>query len=331
MHDTHSLESELPAPAVYFPIRGGRYDVHPALSRLGTDFGNGAADGCLTQFDRRFPAFRANKIAARAERFAKYVADDDFAPDVQEAVARLLAARLVSEHPTLFTRSDEATLRCHLTGEILRFDSQMRLVAAEGSQATAPLYRDAFDALCCQIPEDIAIVRRTPDRGDWIAALHVCAPSAWAPEEKIGRTWDATHAPVPGMEKSRAAARGLVAAMIEREPTVRFTWSLQFGERLNDHPEPPPGISPAAWRPRVPAPDAEEPFTFRVERQVIWGMPEVDAALFAIRVHHTPFSTLRADTPRCTALRSALLSLSLESRAYKSLTEGLDAVLALLE
>ena len=53
----------------------------------------------------------------------------------------------------------------------------------------------SFNSFCQGVCEDIAIVRCSPERGDWSAALHICAPSHWAPEEKLGKGYAATHAP----------------------------------------------------------------------------------------------------------------------------------------
>jgi hypothetical protein len=186
-----------------------------------------------------------------------------------------------------------------------------------------------MDALACQFPEDIAVVCRDAASGeDWLAKLHLCAPSHWAAADKIGTSWTVTHAPVPGMERSRSAASSLVRVMIEREPTVRFTWGIEFDDRLNHHPQPPPDTEAAVWNRRRRDPACREPFFLRVERQVIWGLPAVNAAIFTIRIYHTPASALLSDSERRSALHSALLSMSTESVVYKGLTGCLDEVLA---
>lgn len=205
----------------------------------------------------------------------------------------------------------------------------MEVISADS--AVVPTYADSLDALCCQFPEDLAIICRDPTTGDdWLAFLHLCAPFHWAGEEKIGRSWSATHTPVPGMEKSRQAARSLVGVMIEREPAVRFTWGIEFDDRLNHHPAPSPGSDAGLWNRRGQNLAESEPFYLRVERQVIWGLPAVDAAVFTIRVSHTPGSALRADTTKREALQKALLSMNDESRHYKGLTDCWEEVLAYL-
>jgi hypothetical protein len=132
------------------------------------------------------------------------------------------------------------------------------------------------------------------------------------------------------MEKSRSAARSIVSIMVEREPTVRFTWGIEWDDRLNQHPETPPASDDAMRDLPVPQDMPPEPFYLRVERQVIWGLPEVNAAVFTVRVYQTPASVLRADRANREALHSALLSMSLESRQYKGLAGRSDEILSYL-
>jgi dimethylamine monooxygenase subunit A len=308
---------DLSSPARYFPIRNGRYDVTPGLFPLAQSFGNGAMDGQLFQIDREWSRYRTNKDICRAERFNKYVCYDDFATPVFVTACRLIADRLVTEHPDLFAiemQSDGSSiLSCRLTGETLAFDPAGHL-----QPGSAPGYADMFDALCCQIQEDIAIVRRTPERGDWICALHLCAPSHWAAEDKVGRNFTVTHGPVPGFEKVAAAAAALTEAILTRGPFVRFTWGIAFDNRLNCHPDEPRGVfDPATVH-------------FRMERQTLYRLPDVEAYLFAIRVYVYPLREIRSGEAQRDALISALLSMSPESRRYKSLETSFDDVLAFL-
>ncbi|HEU4751688.1 MAG TPA: heme-dependent oxidative N-demethylase subunit alpha family protein, partial [Armatimonadota bacterium] len=180
-----------------------------------------------------------------------------------------------------------------------------------------------------QVPEDLAVVRTSPERGEWLAAVHVCAPSHWAPAEKLGRDFPGVHAPVPGFERVNAAAPALVEAMVRRGPFVRFGWGISGDDRLNHHPEPPEGISREAWHPQ-PFTGPGEPFYVRVERQVLWGLPEVGASLFAIRLSFVPAGEIRADPRLREGLRSALRSMSPASRAYKGLAGCCEEIIGWL-
>jgi len=336
----------LPHPARYFPIRGGRYDVAPALRPLGTPFGNGAADEQVFQLDDRFPEFRENKLRCREERPGKHVGFWEYEPEVARAFGRFLTDRLTAEHPEHFSVSDDGgrrTLQCRLTEECLVFDEEMRLRSASGDDL--PDYAGSFDALCCQVQEDIAIVSTTltptpqrpntptpqhPNTSNWLSAYHICAPSHWAPEEKVGRDFATIHAPVPGIEAVNRAARTMVDAMVNRGPFVRFVWGIETTPTLNHHPEPPCGISPGEWaQPRFD-PQRECPFVLRVERQVTWGLPEAGAAVFTIRLHHVPATEIRANPAERDALRSAIASMSPESRVYKGVAAHADQLIAWL-
>ncbi len=313
--------------ARYFPLRApSRYEVSPGLRLLSeADFGNGPADARLFQIDEGWARFRANKTACRRESLNKYVAQDGFRALVASAVTRLFLDRLTGDYADLFAAERSAngggtTLFCRLTGERLTFDENLRLLSAESDGF--PPYRDAFDALCSQVPEDVAVVQTSPERGNGIAALHLCAPSHWSAQSKIGKDFSATHAPVPGMEKSRRApaSDALVDAMVFRGPWVRFAWGLSANDRLNHHPDPPPDFDPAAWRDAMFDANADPPFFFRVERQVLWGLPDVGAAVFAIRVYHVAATELSLD--KRARLRDALAGMNAASRAYKGLGDG---------
>jgi hypothetical protein len=119
--------------------------------------------------------------------------------------------------------------------------------------------------------------------------------------------------------------------MVEKGPYVRFVWGFATDSRLNHHPEPPPGEDPGVWRGRSFHPDRpESPFTLRVERQVLLGLPELSASLFAIRVLFIPGERVRARPEWRELLLGALRSMTPESRSYKGLDGSFDEVVAWL-
>ena len=191
-----------------------------------------------------------------------------------------------------------------------------------------PPYIDSLDALACQIHEDLALVSRRTDGSDWLAAVHLCCPNHWAAEEKVGRDFAQVHAPVAGMGPLNQRSADLVRAMIERGPYMRFAWGLGTDTRLNHHPEPPPGIPPADWQGRHF--DPEHPRLFvRVERQVLWGFPQQEAALFTIRTYFRDCARL---TPQeRTQLRLAISSMTPQTLAYKGLAAHRDPILEWLK
>ncbi len=342
----------LAAPACYFPLEKGVYEVVAGLRALGTDFGNGAADERVFQIDREFPGYRKNKLQCRAERLGKYYATADYATDVEQAVTRFLVSRLTCEYPQLFSFDRQAgsmsVLCCALTSEELIFDREMRLIEVRGAEdvvvdaadkgkedkvAVVPPYASAFDALCSQVQEDVAVVQRAPDRTDHLSAIYLCSPSHWAAEDKIGKDFRFIHQPVPGIERVNQTSAALVDAMIKRGPYVRFAWGIAADERLNQHPSmPSAGLTSDDWRGQIfQSEQTDAPFVLRVERQVLCGLPEANAAIFTIRVYFVSGALIRSDPRKRDLLRAALLSMTPESRAYKGLKNCLPELIAWLD
>lgn len=314
------------APAEYFPLARGRYEIRPGLSRLGTDFGNGARDGHIFQLDREFHAYRTAKLAARAEELGKYHPAGLLDVPARAAVNRLVAKRLVDEHPDAFALAQhegERRLDCHLSGEGLRFAPDWTWLGLEGPQP-APPYRSGLDALAAQVQEDLAVVQLSPDGSDRVAALHLCFPNHWAAAEKIGRDFSATHRPVADIEPIIRHSAKLVRTMVEKGPFVRFAWGLATDTRLNHHPDPPPGAGLGVWTGRRF--DPERPRLFlRIERQTTMGLPALGCALFTIRTYFTDCAGLAPERRR--RLASAIASMSAQSLAYKGLADSRAAIL----
>ena len=326
----NETDNELPNPVRYTPFRSGRYSVAPNLRPLDTDFGNGPADRQLFQFDREFVAYRENKLACRRERLDKYVPPLLLTAAESAAVTHLLLEHLTLEHPARFdlTKAGPGAHRlcCRLTGESLLFDESLTLGVVEGG-SPVPAYRDSWDALGCQVQEDLAVVRRREDGSDQLVALHICAPSVWRPGEKLGHDFRAVHAPVPGMESSILAAPSLIQAAVERGPFVRFVWGLSGSDRLNQHPDPPPGIPATEWRSPTFRPGQDPPVYVRIERQVLWGIPEANLLLFAIRLYRIPAADVRREPELRAALAEALVSMPEASRIYKGVAATHETIL----
>ncbi len=244
------------------------------------------------EFDTLWPSIRANKTQHLPGRVLRH----DLSDEVAEAVVIELAARAAREWPEYFTLGE--TLECRLTGEVVSRDA------------------DGLDAMAMSLPCDLAVVRREGER-DWSAYLHVCAPSHWRPEDKIGLPFVATHAPIPHFEKINAAATGLVEAMVSRGPWVRFVWGCETDTELDHHPDRAPGRA-----------FAEKPFVVRVERQVLIPMPEHGASIFLIGVAFVDRETVLADETLWMPLKAALAGMSPQAREYKGVALEFDSLMA---
>jgi hypothetical protein len=325
------LIKKLPVPARYFPLDKGVYEVAPNLRSFGMDFGNGAQDQKVFQFDSQFGMFRKNKLDCRAERLGKYFCTHRLSAELEAGVCDFIANRLILDWPDLFKlelKADRKFLHCSLTEEILVFDNSWNWIEAIDSQVK-PIYVSGIDALCSQIQEDIALTSRTEQEEEgWLSALHLCSPSHWAPESKIGKSFSAVHAPIAGVEKMNRSAAQLVDGSIRKGPYVRFVWGFGTDKRLNHHPEPAPGFEPGLWRGRSFQKESEQsPFILRLERQLIYGLAAFNAYFFAIHVYFIDGQEIRANEKEKGLLRSALLSMNSANLEYKGLSECLQDVI----
>ena len=326
----------LPVPARYFPLEKGVYEVAPGLRTLGTSLGNGEKDSLVFQLDQEFPAYRDNKLKCRAERLGKYYQTHDFSEAVNQAVICFMVERLAQEHSKFFEITLEPSgitqLLCHLTGEKLCFDKQWNPTQITGPSGSPAPYVSAYDALCSQVQEDMAVLCSNSERAEWLAAIHLCSPSHWAAEDKIGKNFFQIHAPVAGIEKMNRSAPSLVDAMINKGPYVRFVWGFATDRQLNHHPVPPPGVPMEKWRGRsFNAAATQSPFTLRVERQVIYGLPAVNASIFTVRVYFIDGNDIRANPTERAQLRSSLLSMTPEHRIYKGLDKSMNEIIDWLD
>ena len=168
-----------------------------------------------------------------------------------------------------------------------------------------------FSNIAMQIQEDIAIHRLGDDR-DWLAATHICFPSGWLPDEKIGRSFSEIHEPIPGFNLK--TSRKMVEAMVYNGPFERFVWSPVFEDRINFHPSTPKKKF-----------DPSNPCVFvKVERQLTIGFPEHRASLFVMRQF-----LIRDDIDKL-ALAESLKSMTQEQRVYKGISENFNELVAWL-
>ncbi len=282
----------LPEPARFTPWTKGVFGVTPSLKPLGTPYGNGQRDANWFLLDDRRDEFLQSKALAIAENREKYIRISDMSREVQTAATDAIAGRLSLEYPALSKSAAEADL----------------------------------DGLAMLVQEDICVIRAEEGR-DWLAFAHLCSPSHWRAGDKVGQPFFDVHKVIPGIEKMNQAAAGLVGAMIHKGPFVRFAWTVESDTRPNHHPDPPPGEDPRAWQGRD---FSAGRFWVRVERQVIWGLPAVGAAIFTIKLCHMPDHEILNDPFLLETLRSTLLSMSEETREYKGLARDWNRLLSLL-
>lgn len=149
-------------------------------------------------------------------------------------------------------------------------DKKTYEVICEFMHYQTKIKKSNFEEMAMNLQEDIAIHKVSKEK-DWLASCHICFPSGWYPEEKIGKSFDEIHKPIPGMNLKNSA--GVVKSMVNNGPFVRFVWGICHERQLSQHPS----IPSKEFDPKNPK------VWVKVERQVTVGFKEIDASLFVIR------------------------------------------------
>jgi Protein of unknown function (DUF3445) len=138
-------------------------------------------------------------------------------------------------------------------------------------------------------------------------------PSSWALPEKIGRTLHETHAPVPDLnpqlgERIRTALDRLpLGAAWERE-----NWGLSRSCERDQHPD-------RILR-RLDETVEPDELWLRVERQVLYRLPQTGGILFGIRVEIIPWHEIVQSEGARAGLRRSLETMPAEIASYKGLS-----------
>lgn len=155
------------------------------------------------------------------------------------------------------------------------------------------------------VQEDLCVLVRDDT---WrLQAACVCFPSRWRLADKIGRTLDQIHAPVPGYgEKLSGPTTGAFDRLGDGRSYWRLNWTV-----LDD-----PGLhQPGAARQLVPA--HVDQWYFRVERQTIRRLPETGAIVFTIRNYVTSVRDLCATPEFSEQLTRGIDSAPVRMKEYK--------------
>ncbi len=301
----------------YLPFLNGKYSVAPGL--LPVEKATNANDKLIFQFDEHYDDYIENKNICRKENIHKYYCEKDLPAETSVTVNYYIANRLLKEHPAYFSLTEENrkyVFTNHKLNEELRWNKDWVDVESNHHH-----YLSLFDALCCQAQDDFAICQFEGEK-DWMSAIHLCAPNHWAAADKIGRTFDIVHAPVPGMEKTLQSYTKMLQSIIHKGPFTRFAWGVSTDKRLNHHPIPPHNINQEEWHGRKLG-ETNKIFV-RTERQNLIGFPDVNAFLFTIRTYFYDVKSLSYEEKN--ALFDAVTSMSVASREYKGLTGKVDVV-----
>lgn len=191
--------------------------------------------------------------------------------------------------------------------------------------AYAPASSDAPAAppqpLELRYEEDFALV--DGERGT-VAWMCLCVPSNWAPEDKLGLSLAAIHAPVADAATLLAASDALTRLVTSGEHWQRHVWTISPSARYDQHPR---RHARTAW----PDGDALDAFAqqchLRAERQSFLPVAGRRQAVFAIRVMLQPLTAAVSDAARAARLHDALASMSDAVLDYKGLRAAREPLL----
>jgi hypothetical protein len=156
-----------------------------------------------------------------------------------------------------------------------------------------------------EIDEDL-IIHRLDGEKDYISSIHVCFPSHWYPEEKIGKSFCEVHSPVP-MNLNNSSR--LVGAIINNGIFERFVWSVVYENKYNFHPN----LKNKKF-------NKEKPEIFiKVERQVTIGFPKEKFCLFVLRQY-----LIGQEEVDKKSLANSIRKMTEDQKKYKSLDDSRD-------
>lgn len=313
------MQQALKSP-FYFPIERPLYEVAPGLKPLNFNFGNGDYDQRIFQITSHFNEYRKNKLACRKERLSKYFATANLTPQQTLVLAQFIIKNLVKEYPSFFIFDAQKMIFTNqLTGDQITLNSSYQLIDFKNikNENIDPVPTHVLDALALQFEEDYALCSRRADLTDDMSMIHLCSGSHWACEDKIGQSFLRVHSPIPHFDKIGKVSANMIEAMINKGPFVRFVWSFVTDTRLNHHPIAPDGIDQFEWKGRSFNSQLTTPFYLRVERQVVYGLPEIDSSFFGIGISFIDGNKIKSDNYMKENLIGALNSMSPESRIYK--------------
>ena len=294
------------------------YSVKPGLKKL--------EDDPHFIIDEWYPDYRNEKMDARYEDLEKYYIEKPAKTGLRakeqqsthnalmKTITLWMAETLAKKYKKISFRSEQENYVLHndYSNESVWVDEDLDVLQIikspnyiysnkRSEKFPDPPYKNLFDALCSQIQEDVCIMRN-----DELVANHVCLPSWWCPDERMGMSMREIHDKVPGMDKT--AYEHIWNACLHKGPYLRYNWTLTDTPILNQHPSKNIGKNF----------DRGSLF-LRIERQVLQGFPDVDGVLFLIHTYVGEVRTLEKKQRK--TLANVIDNMTDEELEYKGLTD----------
>jgi dimethylamine monooxygenase subunit A len=235
--------------------------------------------------------------------------------------------RIITEHTerAIVGNASDSVLReiadLHAAGAACR---ELHGVAVNYSRQAAPMAQ----SIALHLQEDFVILKNENNtlRTEY---LSVCFPSRWDPREKLGLDFAAIHSPVADNQMLQAAGPSIMATAFIKQSMLRHVWLIVPSASLAQHPE----QNDYSWARTLADPSPLLPrLFFRAERQTTWPLPQLDRAVFFIRVMMCSLvDVLRVEPERALQLSETLASMSPAVVAYRGMTDAMPRLLTELK
>ena len=179
------------------------------------------------------------------------------------------------------------------------------------------------------VQEDLCLMGQDASGGFYrLTGACVCFPTRWRLAEKLGRSLDAIHEPVPHYDAQLASSMDRLFA---RLPVERPVWRLNLS--LVDSPAlfQPGGHARTNGAPQVTAENAGDNLWLRMERQTLRRLPRSRDILFTIRVVSQPLAALAGRPEHAARLAGALRKIDADLAVYKAMQPIQTAAIAWLD
>ena len=178
------------------------------------------------------------------------------------------------------------------------------------------------------VQEDLVLMHET-NEGYILSAASVSFPTGWNLTEKVGKTMQAIHQPVPELNTEIGTPIDRFFKNLKLGKKVeRFNWGLYDSDAL---------FQPSWWRqersvdPSITSANIGEKIFFRVERQTLQRLPSGYDILFTIRIFNNSLAEVCKSKARAERLLHALRTMGTDMREYKSLPRYEPLITAFLE
>jgi len=231
------------------------------------------------------------------------------------------AGRLYGEKRAVFAA-------CQSRHSVADFDPAPALdaIAARGSESGIETGTKRDIPVELAFEEDFAVLDGANATLPWLC---VCAPSHWAPEDKLGLDFAALHGPVADNAALIAASQQLVSLVTAGDCWERFVLTVSPSARHDQHPR---------RHPRQPWPATADADAFarqcwlRAERQTFFPVGHgTHQAVFAIRIMLQPLVEAVQAPGRARRLHDSLASMSQAVLDYKNLGPAREPLLRWLQ